>query len=178
MSFQEICNIIILVASTVTAIGVIYTVFKKPAVSIKQKHKDALVTTIKDVLTEILPGMLAEHDLLIRDKYRNDREAYLLEIRNSVLNQTRKELDQITQLYNQYEPLAISAKDVIREKIVKIYRDNKDSKTLSIIEKERLDQYYKDYKALKGNSYIDKYYKRMSAWAIDEDDYEEDDELL
>lgn len=177
MTFQEICNLIILAASTVTAIGVLYTIFKKPAVSMKNKHKTSLVTTIREVLIEELPKALEAHDLALREKYKNDRAAYLLEIRNSVLAQTQAELDKIAILYNQYEPLSISAKDVIREKIVKIYRDNKEDKTLSIIEKERLDQYYKDYKALKGNSYIDKYYNRMCTWQIGEDDYD-DDEII
>ena len=48
--------------------------------------------------------------------------------------------------------------------------------TRNIIERERLDQYYKDYKALKGNSYIDKYYNRMKKWeTVDDND---DDELV
>ena len=37
-------------------------------------------------------------------------------------------------------------------------------------------QYYKDYKAINGNSYIDKYYNRMKKWAIVPDEYEEDNE--
>jgi hypothetical protein len=35
---------------------------------------------------------------------------------------------------------------------------------MAIYEKEALEQYYIDYKAEGGNSYIDKYYKRMSTW--------------
>lgn len=40
-------------------------------------------------------------------------------------------------------------------------------------EREALEQYYKDYKALNGNSYIDKYYSRMILWDIVADDYED-----
>jgi hypothetical protein len=40
-------------------------------------------------------------------------------------------------------------------------------------EKEALDVYYKDYKKIKGNSYIDKYYTRMSLWKIVDDDYDD-----
>ena len=175
MTFQEICSIIILVASTITALGVIIgTIVLKPAASYKKKKKEELVGVIKDVLTDCLPEILKKHDLEVKEKYKSDRERYLLEIRNSVLKETKKELDQITVLYNQYEPLAISAKDVIRDKIVKIYRDNKEDRSLSVIEKERLDQYYKDYKELKGNSYIDKYYTRMCSWTVSEDDYDDD----
>jgi hypothetical protein len=70
--------------------------------------------------------------------------------------------------------LAISAKDVLREKIMQMYFKNKADKTLTLHEKEALDQYYKDYKAINGNSYIDKYYGRMKKWqVIDDDDIED-----
>ena len=74
----------------------------------------------------------------------------------------------------EYEALVISAKDVLREKIMAIYHKNKKDRTLTFHEKEALDQYYKDYKAINGNSYIDKYYKRMCTWTVvDTDDYED-----
>jgi hypothetical protein len=63
---------------------------------------------------------------------------------------------------------------VLREKIMAIYHKNKVDRTLSFHEKEALDQYYVDYKAIKGNSYIDKYYKRMKMWKIIDDDYDDD----
>jgi superoxide dismutase len=44
-------------------------------------------------------------------------------------------------------------------------------------QKEVLEQYYVDYKAMKGNSYIDKYYNRMKKWKVVEDDYDDDDAL-
>jgi hypothetical protein len=73
--------------------------------------------------------------------------------------------------------LVISAKDVLREKIMGIYLKNKKDKILTLNEKEALDQYYVDYKAMKGNSYIDKYYNRMKKWRVIEDDYEDDDAI-
>jgi len=48
------------------------------------------------------------------------------------------------------------------------------TRTLEEHEKETLTQYYKDYKAIGGNSYIDKYYERMETWAVISDDYEEE----
>jgi hypothetical protein len=70
--------------------------------------------------------------------------------------------------------LAESAKDVLREKIMAMYHKNKRSRTLEEHEKEALTQYYKDYKAIGGNSYIDKYYGRMETWAVIPDDYIDD----
>ena len=42
-----------------------------------------------------------------------------------------------------------------------IYHRYKKEKTYPMYEKEKLEELYKDYKAEKGNSYIDKYYNRM-----------------
>ena len=67
--------------------------------------------------------------------------------------------------------LAESAKDVLREKIMAIYHKNKRIRKLEEHEREALNQYYKDYKAIKGNSYIDKYYGRMKNWETIPDDY-------
>jgi hypothetical protein len=52
-----------------------------------------------------------------------------------------------------------------------LYHKGKSTRTLENWEKEALTQYYKDYKAMNGNSYIDKYYNRMKKWAVlpDED---------
>jgi hypothetical protein len=76
-------------------------------------------------------------------------------------------------LATQYETLCISAKDVLREKIMQLYFKNKKDKMLTLHEKEALDQYYIDYKAIKGNSYIDKYYNRMRLWQVIDDDDED-----
>ena len=65
--------------------------------------------------------------------------------------------------------------DVLREKIMMLCHKNKKDRKLSWHEREALTQYYKDYKAMNGNSYIDRYYSRMSTWAVDEDDYEDDE---
>jgi hypothetical protein len=75
-------------------------------------------------------------------------------------------------LTTQYEALAISAKDVLREKIVAMYENNKDRRKLKFFEKEALTQYYKDYKKMGGNSYIDRIYGRMVTWPVEDDDYE------
>ena len=111
-----------------------------------------------------MPDILYKHDLETREKYLADRQNYLQEIKKEVLLEIQSKLGTVDKLTEQYEALVISAKDVLREKIMQIYFKNLDSKTLTQHEKEALDQYYKDYKAMKGNSYIDKYYKRMETW--------------
>ena len=173
--FGLICGIIILIASTLTAVVTIYNVFKNPAKKIKEKHDTELKEKICETLKEILPTLLKEHDIELRDRYRDDRARYLEEIKTSVLKDTQHELNQVKILGLQYESLVISAKDILREKIIKIYNDNKENKTLTVLDSEKLEQFYKDYKELKGNSYIDKYYNRMKKWETIDDDYNEDD---
>jgi hypothetical protein len=56
-----------------------------------------------------------------------------------------------------------------------IYHKNKHERSMMEHEREAVDQYYKDYKKLKGNSYIDKYYSRMKSWQTIYDDYNDDD---
>ena len=57
---------------------------------------------------------------------------------------------------------------------MQVYFKNRKDKTLTLHEKEALDQYFIDYKAIKGNSYIDKYYNRMLKWQVIDDDEEEE----
>jgi hypothetical protein len=53
-----------------------------------------------------------------------------------------------------------------------MYENNKDRRKLKFFEKEALTQYYKDYKKMGGNSYIERIYGRMVTWSVEEDDYE------
>ena len=56
-----------------------------------------------------------------------------------------------------------------------IYHEYKQERALPTYKREALEQYYKDYKKLNGNSYIDKYYSRMKCWKENYDDYSDDD---
>jgi hypothetical protein len=48
--------------------------------------------------------------------------------------------------------------------IMDIYHEYEDIRALPESVREQLDELYKDYKALGGNSYIDKRYARMQKW--------------
>lgn len=63
---------------------------------------------------------------------------------------------------------------MLRQRIMDIYHRYKADRRMPIYAKEALDELYKDYKAEGGNSYIDKYYKRMCLWeTYDDENYEE-----
>lgn len=70
----------------------------------------------------------------------------------------------------QIEELAVSQKNILRANIMEIYHTYQDARVFPMSAKEQLDTLYKDYKRLKGNSYIDKYYTRMSCWQVLEDE--------
>ena len=171
--FQQIADFIILLAALGAAIYKLIDFFAKPTSALKQRLEARKKRQIKEVLDAELPKILKKHDLEIRDKYKSDRQKYLEEIKDEVLEQVKEPIDKNT---DDLEALKISAKDVLREKIMAIYHKNKRARELEQHEREALDQYYKDYKKLNGNSYIDKYYARMKKWKEIYDDYRDDDE--
>lgn len=170
---STVVDTIILIGAVCGAIYKTWEFFAKPTSTLKQKIETKKKAQIREVLEEELPKALKKHDLEVRDRYKADRQRYLEEIKDEVLEQVQEPIDQNK---DDLEALKISAKDVLREKIMAIYHKNKRTRELEQHEREALDQYYKDYKKLNGNSYIDKYYGRMKKWKEIYDDYADDDE--
>ena len=200
ITLSSVVDTIILIGAVCAAIYKIWEFFAKPTTTLKQKKaekdKQKIVVVLDEVLPEkiqtklnellpekfeerfeellddMLPEKLIDHDLMVRDKYKADRANYLTLIRDDVLKQVK---DPIKQNQDDLEALKISARDVLREKIMRIYHTYKHDRAFPLYEKEALEQYYKDYKRLLGNSYIDKYYGRMSKWEIIYEDYDDDE---
>lgn len=173
ITFDGIADLIILIGAICAAIYKIWDFFAKPTSRLKQKIKDKEKARVVAILDEVLPEKLKKHDLEIRDKYKADRQQYLLDIKEEVIKTLGGTVDQNKE---DLEALIISAKDVLREKIMAIYHDYRAERAFPTHKKEALVQYYKDYKKLNGNSYIDKYYSRMKSWREIYDDYSEDDD--
>lgn len=174
LTIGEIVDYIILFGSVCGATYAIYDFFAKPTSKLKQRAINRQKERIGVILNEKVPEILLKHDLETRDKYKSDRERYLNEIKNAVLSEIKEDISSNNKTI---EALVISAKDVLREKIMAIYHKNKFNRTLTEYEREALNQYYVDYKALEGNSYIDKRYARMDKWKViyDDDPYDEDE---
>lgn len=174
LTIGEIVDYIILGGALVGAIYKIYEFFAKPTSKIKQHAINKERGRIGAVLDEKLPAILYQHDLETRDKYKSDRQNYLNEIKEEVIKEIG---DDIKSNSDTIDALVISARDVLREKIMTIYHKNKYNRTMTEYEREALNQYYVDYKALKGNSYIDKRYNRMDKWRViyDDDPYDEEE---
>lgn len=173
-SWTEIGEIIILVSSILMAITTIWNFLRDKGLFISKKWKKGQKEYTLEVMKEAMPDILLQHDLETRKKYLEDRERYLNEIKGSVVSEIGEQLNTIDELQVHMEALAESAKDVLREKIMALYHKNKATRALEEHEKEALTQYYKDYKAIGGNSYIDKYYARMITWIVTPDDYIDD----
>ena len=170
---SQIVDLIILVGALCAAIYKIWDFFAKPTSALKQKSTERERARIIAILDEELPKRFLAHDLETRDKYKADRENYLKEIKDEILKALG---GSVSQNQEDLEALKISARDVLREKIMALYHKNKVARTLSEYEREALDQYYKDYKALGGNSYIDKRYNRMIKWDVIYDEDLDDEE--
>ena len=57
-------------------------------------------------------------------------------------------------------------KCLLRSEMLRIYYHHKDSENLRQYELENFVFLYKAYKALKGNSFIDKIYKEVMEWEV------------
>lgn len=175
LTIGELVDYIILGGALCGAIYKIYEFFATPTSKIKQKAINKERERIGAVLDEKLPEILHQHDLETRDKYKGDRQKYLEEIKTEVVKEIGDDLKTNTETV---EALVISTRDVLREKIMGIYHKNKYNRTMTEFEREALNQYYIDYKALKGNSYIDKRYNRMDKWRViydDDDPYDNEE---
>lgn len=173
ITLGEVVDVIILIGALCAAIYKIWDFFATPTSKLKQKRKEKLKSEVISILDEVLPGKLYDHDLETRDKYKADRERYLQEIKEEVLKAIG---GSVSQNQEDLEALKISARDVLREKIMAIYHKNKIDRSMSEYEREALDQYFKDYKALNGNSYIDKRMNRMNKWSVIFDEETDDEE--
>lgn len=57
-------------------------------------------------------------------------------------------------------------KCLLRSEMLRIYYGNKETEKIRQYEMENFIKLYKAYKALKGNSFIDKIYKEVMEWEV------------
>lgn len=175
---SQFCDIVILISALCIAITNIYNFFAKPTSKLKKKKTEEIQNQISETLDEKLPEILLKRDLETRQKYLSDRQNYLNEIKTEVLTDVKDMLDSIYELNleqnESIKTLSQGSKDMLRQRIMDIYYTYRDEKKLPIHKKEALNELYKDYKAEKGNSYIDKYYNRMKLWEVYDDENYED----
>lgn len=184
MNLESICDLIVVVGAAYFTIIKIINSFAKPSSKIKKKQEEKERERTKQFLNEIMPEYFKQYDKEFKKLILQNENIYINKIKGKVVEELREELKEIKninkkqnkQLDELNEKLMLinnSSKDVMRQKIMSIYHNNKKQKTLSIYDKETLDELYKDYKSQLGNSYIDKYYNRMKNWHIIDENLEE-----
>lgn len=180
MNFEQICDWVVLIGAVTIAITNIIKFFKDPFIRGAKKSKEKLNEKIDKHLEEKLPEYFDRRDQATREKYLAQRMTHLNEIQTEVTNNLSEPIEKISKnmvvLAEAIATLQKGTKDVLRQKIMDIYHEFKAERKFPIYVKEKLDELYKDYKAEKGNSYIDKYYGRMSKWEVDYSE-EDDDEV-
>ena len=180
MNFQDICNWVVLISAVTLAITNIYKFFANPIKAGSKKANDKLNEKIDARIDQKVPELLKKRDEETREKYLAQRMNYLNEIQTEVTNNISIPIEDISKnmvvLTEAIATLQKGTKDVLRQKIMDIYHEFKAERRFPVYSKEKLDELYKDYKAEGGNSYIDKYYGRMSKWDVDYSE-EDDDEV-
>lgn len=154
---EAICDWIILLAATGTAIYKLIEFVSKPTSKIKQRKKERL----KEALKEVVPPYIETYSKQIQPQCAKQISSQVLgSIQDDIKEIKAMNIKQTNQIYN----MNTSLKDILRQKIMTIYHTYRKYQALPISEREKLDEFYRDYKAQDGNSYIDKYYKRMGTW--------------
>ena len=170
MSLESVCDLIILFGTAYFMILKMIDSFAKPTSKLKKKRVDKEKEKIKEALDEALPKYLESHNIEIKEKFLNEiKEALREENKNDfeeIKEINKSQNEQLKYLKEMILKINNSSKDIMRQKIMAIYHANKRTKTLTIYDKEALDELYKDYKAQNGNSYIEKYYARMKKWKV------------
>jgi hypothetical protein len=82
-----VVDLIILIGAVCVAIYRIWDFFAKPTSRLKARVKQKRRAEIIAVLDEVLPEMFSNHDLETRDRYKSDRQRYLIEIKDEVIKQ-------------------------------------------------------------------------------------------
>ena len=201
MGLGMICDIIILVAAVLVAITNIYNFFAKSGKGIKKKVDEAtaereaefnakvderaklvaqpmidsavrtLTASFEGLLDKHLPDRLLAHDHETRRKYLEDRQCYLEEIKNEGVDVLQDRIDAVDEQGDQMKVFSEVMKELLRERIMEIYRRNRAERQLEDHERHELKQAYTSYKSIGGNSYIDGYYETMDGWATVPDEH-------
>lgn len=171
MGLSPFTDIIIMIAAVVTAITVIITGITKVIKALGGFKKRELAKEkerMKEILDELMPEYLLQHDLQTRDRYLSDRQRYLQEISTEVLSHTEKDLQVIKTLTEDQSKiidlLRRNTLDVLRQKIENIYYQYRGQKAFPIYVVENLEELYHDYRECGGNHHIINLYERMKKW--------------
>lgn len=191
---QTICDYIILISAVAVAISNIYRFLTRSKRDIKKQVQQTrmeqeqefnnkvdarvkevvqpmldlqartLTASFEGLLDKYLPKRLLAHDEETRKRYLADRHRYLCEIKEEVVTDLQDKIEAVDIHEEQMNVFTEVLKELLRERIMEIYRRNRQNKMLDDHERHELNQAYRSYKSINGNSYIDDYYAIMERW--------------
>lgn len=133
---NTICNYIVLAGAVVGAIVAILNAIGKPIVFFRKR---------KEKEQEEKLDKITQH------------------VSNKVVELITPQLEEIKQ---QNEVLVEGQRDTLRQFIVSFYHHHKLLRQITETEWEMIQEFYKDYKAINGNHYVDNLYHRMENWDV------------
>lgn len=131
----------------------------------------ALLSIFSERVQSFIKRIFTKHtkEIVETDAKQNQE---INEVKSILLEFIKSQKNYHEEVNNQLNVIIESSKDMMRQRIMSYYYKGKPNHELTIYQKEAVDELYKDYKKLKGNSYIDKYYERMNNWKINYEDNE------
>ena len=139
--------------------------------TIQEEESEHMQEVVLNIMKDALPDALTEHYKKIRDQFKGDREQYLHDITDEVTHNLQTSLEAVEAHETRMMVFTEVLKELLRERIMAIYSRNRHKRELEEHEKVELERSYASYKSIKGNSYIDDYYKRMQTWKVIPDNY-------
>ena len=136
MSFSELCDWIVLLGAVSIALTNIYNLFAKPRKAVKDKKDEEIKTQIEKTLEEKMPIILEKHSKEVAAERNSERISQLNEIRQDILEETKKTFDSILQINleqsKNISTLMTSSKDMLRQRIMDIYHTYKKEKAMPL----------------------------------------------
>lgn len=146
INLNDLANVVILAGSVCLALTNIAKLF-----SPYREYKDKVEgEKFKKLLEEVLPIYIDSYTFEQRERLKD------LSLQMDTIN---KKIDLLEN----------SSKDMLRQKILAIYHKGLPTHSLSLIDKEMLEELWKDYKAEGGNGFMEKYRQRMDDWEVTDD---------
>jgi hypothetical protein len=102
-----------------------------------EQQAKTLTASFETLLDKYLPTRLVEHDLETRKKYLEDRQKYLCDIKDEVVATMKDRISAVDTHEEQMNVFTEVLKELLRERIMEIYRRNKSLRQLE--EHERFE---------------------------------------
>ena len=147
------------------------TRIREVVATIQEEESEHMHEVVLNIMKDALPDALTEHYKKIRDQFKGDREQYLHDITDEITTNLQSSLEAVEAHETRMMVFTEVLKELLRERIMAIYSRNRQKRELEEHEKVELERSYASYKSIKGNSYIDDYYKRMQTWKVIPDNY-------